>query len=97
MKPETAERVIRFDWGVAPRPSLSARVVSAVDSQVKAKRQGEKRLWRRQNRRAHEFQSAPGSRPWWVESSESCEPAQQAFPPALTQTVQITRTLILPG
>jgi hypothetical protein len=42
--------VIRSDAGVAHRLSLSARVVSAGDSQVKAKRQGEKRLWRLQNR-----------------------------------------------
>jgi len=53
--------VIRSDCGVAHRLSLSARVVSAVDSQVKAKRQGEKRLWRLRNRRAREFQSAPES------------------------------------
>ena len=44
------ERVIRSDSGVTHRLSLSARVVSAVDRQVKAKRQGEKRLWRLQNR-----------------------------------------------
>ena len=44
------ERVVRSDSGVAHRLSLSARVVSAVDSQVKAKRQGQKRLWRLQNR-----------------------------------------------
>jgi hypothetical protein len=42
--------VIRSDAGVAHRLSLSARVVSAADNQVKAKRQGEKRLWRLQNR-----------------------------------------------
>jgi hypothetical protein len=34
------ERVIRSDAGVAHRLSLSARVVSAVVGQVKAKRQG---------------------------------------------------------
>ena len=44
------ERVIRSDAGVAHRLSLSARVVSTVDSQVKVKRQGWKRLWRLQNR-----------------------------------------------
>jgi hypothetical protein len=44
------ERVIRSDAGVAHRLSLSARVVSTGDSQVKAKRQGWKRLWRLQNR-----------------------------------------------
>jgi len=48
--PKGIERVIRSDAGVAHRLSLSARVVSAVDNQVKAKRQGEKRLWRLQNR-----------------------------------------------
>src|ERR1700730_12916552 len=53
---------IRSDSGVAHRLSLSARVVSAGDSQVKAKRQGEKRLWRLQNRRARRFQSVPESR-----------------------------------
>ncbi len=42
--------MIRSDAGLAHRLSLSARVVSAVDSQVKAKRQGWKRLWRLQNR-----------------------------------------------
>lgn len=41
--------MIRSDSGVAHRLSLSARVVSAGDSQVKAKRQGQKRLWRMQN------------------------------------------------
>ncbi len=53
------ERVIRSDFGVAHRLSLSARVLSAVVSQVKAKRQCKKRLWRLQNRHAHEFQSMP--------------------------------------
>jgi hypothetical protein len=53
------ERVIRSDSGVAHRLSLSARVLSAADSQVKVKRQRKKRLWRLQNRCAHEFQSMP--------------------------------------
>jgi hypothetical protein len=53
------ERVIRSDFGVAHRLSLSARVLSAVVSQVKAKRQCKKRLWRLRNRHAHEFQSMP--------------------------------------
>src|SRR5258708_7478770 len=53
------ERVIRSDSGVAHRLSLSARVLSAVVSQVKAKRRCKKRLWRQQNRHAHEFQSMP--------------------------------------
>jgi hypothetical protein len=44
------ERVIRSDSGVAHRLSLSARVLSAADSQVKAKRQGWKRLWGLKNR-----------------------------------------------
>ncbi len=42
--------MIRSDAGSAHRLSLSARVVSTVDSQVKAKRQGQKGLWRLQNR-----------------------------------------------
>jgi hypothetical protein len=54
--------VIRSDSGVAHRLSLSARVLSAVDSQVKAKRQRKKRLWRLQNRCAHEFQGMSKSR-----------------------------------
>src|SRR5882672_8100843 len=66
------ERVIRSDFGVAHRLSLSARVLSAVVSQVKAKRQCKKRLWRLQNRHAHEFQSvpdhAPGAFPVSIES-----------------------------
>ena len=47
--------MVRSDSGVAHRLSLSARVVSAVDSQVKAKQQGEKRLWRLQIQRAQEY------------------------------------------
>ena len=42
--------MIRSDSGVAHRLSLSARVVSTLDSQVKTKRQWQKRLWRRWNR-----------------------------------------------
>ena len=49
LNPRGVERVIRSDSGVAHRLSLSARVLSAVDSQVKAKRRGEKHLWRLQN------------------------------------------------
>ena len=49
---EGFERVVRSDSGVAHRLSLSARVVSAVDSQVKAKRQGRKRLSRLRIRHA---------------------------------------------
>jgi len=52
--------VVRSDSGVAHRLSLSARVVSAGDSQVKAKRQGQKRLWRLQNR--HSATSRKGHR-----------------------------------
>jgi hypothetical protein len=58
--------VVRSDSGVAHRLSLSARVVSAVNSQVKAKRQGQKRLWRLQNqasartRKARRKQAAAG-------------------------------------
>jgi hypothetical protein len=61
------ERVIRSDAGVAHRLSLSARVVSTVDSQVKAKQQGWKRLWCLQNRplpatrKAHPRQAAERS------------------------------------
>src|SRR5260370_26840509 len=61
------ERVVRSDAGVAHRLSLSARVVSTVDSQVKAKQQGWKRLWCLQNRplpatrKAHPRQAAEGS------------------------------------
>ncbi len=90
---QRTKRVIRSDSGVTHRLSLSARVVSAVDSQVKTKRQGKKRLWRLQNRRAHGFQSVPKSRPWWAESNESCEPAQHALPLAFMQTAQISRNL----
>ena len=45
------KRVARSDSGVAHRLSLSARVVSALYGQVKAKRQGRKRLWRMRNPR----------------------------------------------
>ena len=58
--PQEIERVVRSDSGVAHRLSLSARVVSAGDSQVKAKRQGQKRLWRLQNR--HSAASRKGHR-----------------------------------
>jgi hypothetical protein len=57
------ERVIRSDFGVAHRLSLSARVLSAVVSQVKAKRQCKKRLCRLRNRHAREFQSMPDHAP----------------------------------
>jgi hypothetical protein len=64
--------VIRSDSGVAHRLSLSARVLSAVVSQVKAKRECKKRLWRLRNRHAHEFQSrsdrAPGALSVSIES-----------------------------
>jgi hypothetical protein len=53
------KRVIRSDAGVAHRLSLSARVVSTVDSQVKVKRQGWKRLWRLQNRPLPATRKAP--------------------------------------
>src|SRR3982074_1164534 len=56
------ERVVRSDSGVAHRLSLSARVVSAVDSQVKAKRQGQKRLWRLQNQAPHRLAKRPKSK-----------------------------------
>ena len=58
------ERVIRSDSGVAHRLSLSARVVSAADRQVKAKRQGKKRLWHLRNRPAQEFPGTPKARLW---------------------------------
>ena len=54
-------RVIRSDSGVAHRLSSSARVLSAADSQVKAKRQRKKRLWHLHNWRAREFQGSPES------------------------------------
>ena len=50
-----SKKVVRSDSGVAHRLSLSARVVSAADSQVKAKRQGRKHLWRLQNRQLSPF------------------------------------------
>ena len=42
--------MIRSDSGVAHRLSSSAGVVPMRDSQVKTKRQWQKRLWRRWNR-----------------------------------------------
>ena len=42
--------MIRSDSGFTHRLSLSARVVSTLDSQVKTKRQWQKRLWRMGNR-----------------------------------------------
>jgi hypothetical protein len=57
--PKGNERVIRSDSGVAHRLSLSARVLSAADSQVKVKRHRRKGLWRLRNRRSHRFQIAP--------------------------------------
>jgi hypothetical protein len=45
------EGVIRSDVSEAHRLSLSARVLSALDGQVKAKRQPRKRLCRLRNRR----------------------------------------------
>jgi hypothetical protein len=66
------ERVIRSDSGVAHRLSLSARVLSAVGSQVKAKRQRKKPLWRLHNRlrRARRGQSTRVANGWfWSETS----------------------------
>ena len=54
--------MIRSDSGVAHRLSSSARVLSAVVGQVKAKRQRKKRLWHMHNWRAREFQPALESR-----------------------------------
>jgi hypothetical protein len=56
------ERVIRSDSGVAHRLSLSGRVLSAEVSQVKAKQQGVKCLWRLRIRRAREFHGLQKSR-----------------------------------
>jgi hypothetical protein len=52
--------VIRSDVGDAHRLSLSARVVSAVDRQVKAKPQGKKRLCHGRNRRNRDFETHLG-------------------------------------
>jgi hypothetical protein len=71
------ERVIRSDFGVAHRLSLSARVLSAVVSQVKAKRQCKKRLCRLQNRHAHEFQSMPGDAPRALSVSIESKPGSR--------------------
>jgi hypothetical protein len=71
------ERVIRSDFGVAHRLSLSARVLSAVVSQVKAKRQCKKRLWRLHNRHAHEFQSMPGDAPGGLSVSIESKPGSR--------------------
>src|ERR1700676_978313 len=49
------EGVIRSDVSEAHRLSLSARVLSALDGQVKAKRQRKKPLRRLNNRHAREF------------------------------------------
>jgi len=65
------KRVIRSDSGVAHRLSSSARVLSAADSQVKAKRQRKKRLCHMHNRRAREVQPMTES-PLWRVRGESC-------------------------
>jgi hypothetical protein len=57
------ERVIRSDVGVTHRLSLSARVVSAVDRQVKAKQRDEKRLWHRRNLSNRRTRSPVGQGP----------------------------------
>ncbi len=54
--------MIRSDAGVAHRLSLSARVLSAVDSQVKAKRQRKKCLWHLHNRHARAVSTRAGIR-----------------------------------
>jgi len=80
--PKRTKRVIRSDAGVTHRLSLSARVVSAVDRQVKAKRQDEKRLQHRRNRHAREIQRSPTPRLLRHRDSESSEPSQRPAPPA---------------
>jgi len=52
--------VARSDAGVTHRLSLSARVVSAVDRQVKAKPQGKKRLCHGRNRRNRDYETHLG-------------------------------------
>jgi len=54
--------VIRSDVGVTHRLSSSAQVVSAVDRQVKTKRQGKKRLRHWGIRHAREVWRMPKSR-----------------------------------
>jgi hypothetical protein len=55
--------VIRSDSGVTHRLSLSARVVSAVDRQVKAKRQDKKLLRYLRNRGNRDSKGAIGVAP----------------------------------
>ena len=73
--------MIRSDAGVAHRLSLSARVLSAVVSQVKAKRQRKKRLWRLHNWRARAFQPTPESR-LEADGCESLRGRTTLVPPA---------------
>ena len=89
---QRTKRVIRSDSGVTHRLSLSARVVSAVDSQVKTKRQGEKRLWRLQNRRAHGFQSVPKSRPWRRKATNPASLLNTLFPLLLCRQCKSTES-----
>ena len=84
------ERVIRSDSGVAHRLSLSARVLSAADSQVKVKRQRKKPLWRLQNRCAHEFQGMPKSRLLRAKSNNPGTLGKSPLPLCLIQAAQRT-------
>jgi hypothetical protein len=52
--------VVRSDVGVTHRLSLSARVVSALDRQVKVKPQAKKRLCHGRNRRNRDFETRLG-------------------------------------
>ncbi len=80
------ERVIRSDAGVAHRLSSSARVVSTVDSQVKAKRQGEKRLWRLQNRPPPVTRNARRK-----QAAAGCAVAQSRFYPGIIRSARPSR------
>ena len=77
--PEGLKGVIRSDSGVAHRLSLSARVLSAGDSQVKAKRRRKKRLCRLRNRRAPKFPGVPKAQLWRAKSDNSWTPRDALF------------------
>ena len=91
------ERVIRSDSGVAHHLSLSARVLSAVDSQVKAKRRGQKRLWRLRNLRVREFQPAPETLPSWAKTAYLEAPAEHPSPLAEMRTARTVANRAIDG
>jgi hypothetical protein len=66
--PQELIRVIRSDSGVAHRLSLSARVLSTVVSQVKAKRQAKKRLRHLLNRASAAIQQSARGLCIWTKS-----------------------------